>query len=407
MKKDYLHLKEVDRQELLVVLLGYFGNASSLAVNVQRYQKAGSKDFLIVEMDKESKIQKVSLSSHFPVTKLEEIESLIEKTLLKKNSSVGHTILFCHEPINGYFIYKDEFQILPVPKEAPRPEVSWADHPFVLEFRYEGSDNPSVDSIRKGNKITTYTRILNLLLNRSVSAGWKYARFEWIYNTDDIRHMTSQWKQVGYTFQGVNFDGSSFTSIVDIPELKRVANTDYYKEFYRGTGELQLPDNLESSLDSAFNLPEELYKKFFMSISWLSFYNHLWNVSASSAFIALVSAIECLIRNSEICNVCHQNYVDELDFCPNCKQQRYGLTRSFKEFLVDFIPNIKSFPIEKNTLYNTRSQLAHGLELLMSDLQPWGFIMGAKEQEQRDLQSNLYRLTKIGIYNWLQVSGQK
>jgi hypothetical protein len=43
----------------------------------------------------------------------------------------------------------------------------------------------------------------------------------------------------------------------------------------------------------------------------------------------------------------------------------------------------------------------------MSDLQPWGFIMGAKEQEQRDLQSNLYRLTKIGIYNWLQVSGQK
>jgi len=64
-------------------------------------------------------------------------------------------------------------------------------------------------------------------------------------------------------------------------------------------------------------------------------------------------------------------------------------------------PAIDSFPKEKKLLYQVRSQLAHGSDLLQADLEPWKFFLDVKRQEQYHLQRILSYITGIAILFWL------
>ena len=66
-----------------------------------------------------------------------------------------------------------------------------------------------------------------------------------------------------------------------------------------------------------------------------------------------------------------------------------------------YFPFIDQFPKEKKTLYQVRSQLAHGSDLLQADLEPWSFLLDVKRQEQSRLQENLSYIVRVAIYVWL------
>ncbi len=107
-------------------------------------------------------------------------------------------------------------------------------------------------------------------------------------------------------------------------------------------------------------------------------------------------------QEKEVCRTCNQPLLENADdICASCGQPRYRVTKHFQDFLKKYFPYIDQFPKEKKTLYQVRSQLAHGMDLLQADLEPWKFLFDAKVQEQNNLQRNLYFIVGIAIYNWL------
>jgi hypothetical protein len=394
--EDKFHVKEVDSQELLQVLLSYFGHAEGNKPRGYRYKKTEKDFFLDVQLGKTGKIVEISLSRDFPGEELSKIESKIKETLIdNQNPRIGQVVGFSSERVGGYFRYKDLFQIIPVPDNAPKPEILVADHPFLLQFSYTSCPYIAIDNIRRSHKSNVYIRLLNLFSNLPITLGSRSVRFSWIMETKDSSNWTSKWRQEGYTYKGFSGKIDEYDPVDNLTQIKRIPYQEYYSAFPGITSEpLKFPDDLEKSFDLALGLNKQDWKKFFMACSWYYQAGSIWQDSNSSAYIALVNAIECLIE-------------DGIERCKYCGQPKYSVTKKFKEFLEEHVPFLKErFPKEASLLYQVRSKLSHGLDLLMRDLEPWNFMMNVKAQEQDFLQRNLSFITRIAICNWLKKRSQ-
>lgn len=399
MKKDYFHVSEVDPQELFCILLDHFSQAEGT-----KFQRPGTQHFLELILDDAGKIKHIQWSKGFPTSELEEIEKIIQDALFTKHETKVHQVIaFCDTQITGYFRYKDMFQVLPMPEDAPKPKFGRADYPFILEVSYETSRNWTIEAIRQKEKAVLYTRLLNLLSEQAISLGRQSTHSGWVLKTEDPSNITSEWKEVGFMYPGLKGTIDDFSSVENINPIERVPFKTYYTALpARTISPLKLSDDLERSLDKAFALDKSTWRKFFMACSWYAQYRYIWEVSHSSAFIALVTAVECLAQEKEVCDTCKQPILEnDEDICPSCKQPRYHVTKHFQDFLKKYFPAIDQFPKEKKTLYNVRSQLAHGSNLLQADLEPWNFFLDVKRQEQYYLQRNLDYIVGIAIYIWL------
>lgn len=402
--EDYLHLKEVAHAELMTVLLHYFHHSQNISSGVYRFQEKDQSDSLDVHANvNDGEIQKVVLSKDFPEEKLKKIEQSIKDKLLTQSSMIGQDIIFCNEKVARHFRYKDEFQILPVPSGSPLPKIGFGGHPFLIEFKYNPSSDSMIDWSRRREKATIYTRVLNLLVNQHLQLNRNVGRNHWVLDIEeDTSKFSYSYKQEGYSPEGWKGKMEEFSDTSRLSEMKRVPFQDYYTNPLGVTSDpLRIPDNLESSLDVAFSLSQNDWDRFFMSCSWYYQSIEVWHESESSAFISLVTALECLVGEREKCKCCNQEVTDKLEFCECCKQPRYQVTKGFKEFLEQFVPFIDNFPQEKRTLYGIRSKLAHGVDLLQGDLKPWTFSMNAKQDEQNLLHRNLHFISGVAIYNWL------
>lgn len=404
MKKDYFHVKEVEAQELLQVLLGHFSEAKGVEARTYQFQKRDAHHFLEVTCDETGNIKTIAPSKGFPSDELDTIETKIQTTLLTKHGTkIAQFIGFCDEPITGYFRHKDLFQILPLPDDAPRPNVAVADHPYILEVAYESCPEAMVDTPRRRKQAIIYTRLLNLFANQQISLGTRYGQFAWTQRTEGISNWTIEWAPLGYFYTGLKGTVDEFTPVNNFHPIERVFFQTYYgASLGRTTGPFKLPDNLEQSLEKAFALDGDNARKFFMACSWYAQYHYTWRESHSSAFIALVTALECLSQEKEVCHACNQPLLEnEGDICQSCGQPRYRVTKHFQDFLRKYFPYIDKFPKEKRAFYQVRSQLAHGMDLLQADLEPWKYTLNARIQEQESLQRSLYYIVGIAIYNWL------
>ncbi len=401
---EYLHLNEVDSGELMNVLLHHFHNSQNISSGVYRYQEKDQPHYLEAHANVESgKIQKFVLSKDFPEDELKKLEKTVKDNILKKSPSIAQDIIFCHEKVSGFFRYKDKFQILPVPEGSAMPVLGLKDYPFLIEFSYNASSDTMIDWSRRRKEATVYTRILNLLVNQHLRLSRNDGRTHWVMDIDETTNKASySFKQEGYAPEGMKGKMEEFSDTSKLTEMNKVAFQDYYTKTLGITSDpLCIPDNLEESLDVVFNLSERDWDRFFMSCSWYSQSSEVWRESSSSAFISLVTALECLVGEREKCECCNQELPDKLEFCECCKQPRYQVTKGFKEFLERFVPFIDSFPREKKALYGIRSKLAHGVDLLQQDLQPWSFTMNVKKDEQDMLHRNLHFISGVAVYNWL------
>jgi len=58
------------------------------------------------------------------------------RALINANDPVlWRQVLFSSLPLTGYWRYGDEWQLMPVPEDAPKPEFLLAEHPFLIEVR--------------------------------------------------------------------------------------------------------------------------------------------------------------------------------------------------------------------------------------------------------------------------------
>ena len=129
--------KDVDLEEIINVLLSMFG--SSQVHDNMIFFPSGNYDERIIQIEipteKENKIRLI------PGPKcdggiLRKIEEKIRTDIYECETKIGRDILFSsHIPLYGYFRYKDVFQIIPAPTQAPRPEYTTWPQPILSFFR--------------------------------------------------------------------------------------------------------------------------------------------------------------------------------------------------------------------------------------------------------------------------------
>jgi hypothetical protein len=290
--------------------------------------------------------------------------------------------------VRGLYRYKDVFQILPIPQTAAGAPVIMADHPLILQFKFVSSPDAVINSKRRLKEAVTLTRILAVVCRPTILPPPRYTRFFWSTSFDS--GMVARWLQEGYGYSGFTPELAEFSAASDYPQIKIYPSAEYYGGMFMTQDyEFALPDVVDEYLDKVFALSVEGSKKFSIANTWFSQVHALWHESSSSAFVAGVSAVEALIEKKS-------------DVCGECGQPRYRVTKKFRDFLEEYVPNVrKEFPEELDLIYGVRSDLAHGGRLLLADLEYWNFFGGWREQQEHAVQRNTHEIVASALRNWI------
>jgi len=380
----------VKHSELLTVLHSFFKFVTNpLPGRARRFGDQNQGSYLDVHFNNDGTIQTINGKLSDADTKALVVQ--IRSTLVdNQEEDIGRTICFSlYEAVRGFYRYKDVFQIVPIPKDAPHASMILADHPFVLESKYVSCPDQMIDTNRHIEAAAQLARILNTFCNTAVSARSVYVRYFW--GIFDDKELSSRWTQEGYVYGGFPpGHREGFSSTEGIPPIRLFPAAEYYDElFFPRDHSLALPDEIDRYLDKVFSLTGSDANAFEIASIWFAQVKELWPRASSSALVAVVSGIEALLeKNSEICR--------------ECGQLKFGINKKFKDFLKTYVPGVvEQFPEAFKAIYETRSQLAHGKLALMADRRRWNYLGDPLQQWEGRFQRNVYRITATALRNWV------
>jgi hypothetical protein len=300
-------------------------------------------------------------------------------------------VLFSAAPTTGHFKYKDQFQILPAPPAAPRPDQFIGQHPFILEYAVRTSPNFVITNLRQAKIARELELILSTLLIFRVSGLGSELRRHWVidYRGDQAIHR-SQFLQEGYAWDGAIAECQDFLATGDTPPMPTVEINEYYGFLGLALDRtLDLPDNFTRQLDQFHRLDVAEREKFLRASYWFRHASTVFTYSKSASFVALVSAIEVIMPEQEAGQK-----------CPECNSDiGPGLTQRFVDFVESLIPGSGISEKDRRRFYRTRSALSHGGKLFATDHGLWGFTP-KKLGEDIDART-MWRIVQVVLYNWL------
>lgn len=382
--------------ELEQVLLRRYGSSGGDRNNPNALLFPGDQEQYAVRLifDKKHTLKDALAGPRLNGSELTELTSLVEREILTPGTpKIGNWTLFAALPVTGYFRFEDDFQILPVPEKAPRPNFLLADHPFLLQFRFAGSVNPMVEQMRRHRRGIEIELLLSALLANHIRSD-RTTVHRWVIPPPAgaaPRIQPSMLCQVGYFYEGSRGIQEAFTTCGDVPALNIVAPAEYYARFGIGCNqELDLPANFGTGIAAYNRLPTPLQRKFLNSCFWLQHSHTIFQASRSASYMALILAVEALMPPPEAGKCCE-----------TCKRNvGKGPTQRFKEFIGRFAPTSERFCGELDRFYDIRSRLAHGGGLLLSDRQFFG-SGGLEDFEDRQRQFHLHQFVQVATVNWL------
>jgi hypothetical protein len=327
-----------------------------------------------------------------------EFESLLESLRLMIGAEqplVDRRGFFSTMPVCGWWKYRDAFQILPVPPDAPRPEWPYAAHPFLIEFRSRSTPDWLRNALRRDNAARKLELLLNVALVGSVELpnfNPRRHKHEWVRcaSSEDSGRL-SEYRERGYAFRGDRSDGASFSGTDGWEPLVAVQSQQYYtRPVPRSPGStLTVPADLETFFDDFYALPPIEQDDFLQACFWLKEAGDA--PSTSSALIQAVQAIEVLTPDGNPTGICEK-----------CNRQfKPGPTQQCRAFLDEYAPlEGGESPIHK-LIYETRSGLAHGYRpLLRGDLFHYASLNPAGIAEQT-IHGETVRAVRIALRNWV------
>lgn len=397
--KEKFYLNKTKQDELEMVLLSYFGRGSGPHEDKSIYHKEEIDNTFSVTIfyDPKGKIQSIESGSKLEEKDINEIQHRISDELINNQVIVvGRDICF----ITGfkaeeYFTYKDIFQILPLPSDAPQIENQmWGHHPILLEYKYISSKNAQVNSFRKNKKSRELIPLLHLLSQRRFYGPSRFGHHDWVVmGNEDIEKTTSEFKQMGYFYGKKLGDNNSFSSTKGVKEI----------EFGKSkNNELTLVDDTNKLLDIFFSLDTDDYSKFITSCYWFYTANEVWKTSHSVSYVCLVTSIECLMNEVEKCECGSAITEKSIEKCEICGEPKYRIGKNFKEFFKKYSDEeySKLSKEEKSYIYNIRSTMLHGEKVFARDFEPMGFL-GYQKSYEDAFHRTISTLVFHALINWL------
>jgi hypothetical protein len=352
------------------------------------------------------------------VTKLRELLAVVQGPQTDYLASFFH---FSWRPVKGWWRYRDQFQVLPPPPEAPVPETVIGDWPFLIEARYASPDQFGLMTRRKMRVMNRLRLLLPVLLIGPIyQPHTERPVNHWVIPPPDTTPLPpSVWQRISaalrlrrqpaptvpfrvaapmyaseyYEVEGRSIGGPDLSPVDPESAAPVVADREaYYRTRGIRAGDvLQVPAALTQLLDNYYALDENTARRYRRACYWFNLGRFLFTYSGSTSFLACVVAIESLLPDGEGPHP-----------CPTCGMPHYpSITKAFRAFIEAYVPDRP----DRETFYNVRSKIGHGSTLLQFDIREefGGFFPGSlDEREQMD---ELYRVCRVALVNWLWAQG--
>ena len=352
----------------------------------------------------------------FDAAEWNRISGEIEESLRVGPMKVGREYSFSSFRVRGSWRGEHSgVQILPPPDHAPRAPVEMAEHPFILEFPIQESDFWPVTNHRRLREHRRLTLLLNVLLAGRTSLLPRRSDHLWAsVGRDDRDEKVGLLQRIPQFLRRHRRDGAKTDEIKWVQhfffaklgravldeltppaaeQLEEVEPEAYFATVGHDGKGLRVPADLDESIQCYVQLSSFHFTKFDRAVYWLDLASRQWNISMSASFAALVSAIESLTERGDVhgfeCPVCAKPTQHEVP----------GATRRFKEFLDTHAPGA-SLAKRRDAMYSLRSGILHGSELMQLD-QDRGFGLDPPWWNERELNDELWGLTRVALRNWL------
>jgi len=213
-------------------------------------------------------------------------DQIVSELLTSAGPRIASVILFSDLPVDGYYKHGTVLQIVPAPREAPRPKFLLGEHPFLLQFSFPSSTNWAVRKIRKETRGREIAFVLAGLLAGSVHS-LSGGEHHWILHLGKPEGVTSEYLQAGYVCPGLVDESDAFSPIQNLAALPQLEPRVYYFRWgLSGESKFEVPTNLSELLDGFFKLPSMRRNQFVRACYWFSLAGQFYVCSRSAAFAA-------------------------------------------------------------------------------------------------------------------------
>ena len=385
---DLLHAGTTDPDEFEYVLSSNFLAATQSEPNIIEYlPQQNSEECALRLIYDGGELRAIESGPLLEEASLEKIRADVEEKCLRSHGMVvARTPLFAALPVNEWWRYRDEFQILPVPPDAPRPDQFVGAHPFVLEVAVSRSPDMFVQMLRRDRSTREVELVLGSILWKILDSQGQPTGKHWVYLPPGPEGLLrSAFLQGGYDASGIRAFLDEFTPPGDLSPMSLVADEDYFaQEGLHVEDVLKAPESLTSLVDLYFKTPSATKDKFMRFSYWLMKADTFWPISTSGSYVAVVSAIEALMGGAPSGRS-----------CPACgKDVSPGPTARFRAFVERW-----SSASDAAKLYQIRSAITHGSRIMRWDMPgfPFNPAANADDSYHRDA----FRAARRAGVRWL------
>lgn len=378
-----LRIGGVDDDELVAVLTSVLPRGAQFSTNEVEYRTAEDEWVLSLRYSEGVVVDAVRGPAFTPAIE-EQIRQALSDALDGTTRKIWRIPMFGLRRVEGWYRHNDDFLIHPAPEEAPRPNVEYAQHPWVLEFSYVESSNFQVRNLRTERRAYELALVLNLLLDGQIDRPTNRGRKHWVYThkvDDEPWAVDSQWLQEGYFIPGLVPQADGFSDVDTWSPLAEEPTESYYGRRGFGFKSLTVPTSM-TDLSDAFNrLGSAQRGRFLRSCYWLHMASVVWTYSQSLNLVSLINSVECLAQSGE------KRLVTDAS------------TKMFLDFMQDYAPGRPSRS-RLNKIYEVRSLVTHGERLLGYDSpEAPGLHPTSTADRESSLEATL--LARGAIINWL------
>jgi hypothetical protein len=345
-----LRVGQVDDEELAAVLTSVLPRGAQFTTNEVEYRTSDDEWVLSLRYSEGAAVDAVTGPAFTPALE-EQIRQALLDALDGTIRKIWRIPMFSLRRVEGYYLHPDDFLIRPAPETAPRPDVEYAQHPWVLEFSYVESPNFQVRNLRTERRAYELSLVLSLLLGGSINSPTNRGRNHWVYvRKADHTPWTvdSQWLQEGYFIPGLDIQADHFSDV----DAWSPMTEDPTEAFYGRRGFdfklLTVPASMTDLSDSFSKLSHTQRNRFLRSCYWLHMASVVWTYSQSLNLVSIINALECLAQSGE------KRLVTDAS------------TNMFLDFMQEYAPGRPSRS-RLNKIYEVRSLVTHGERLLGYD----------------------------------------
>ena len=388
----------IGSQELRVVLeehVGGPGQYDGAAENPNRfYLPMADHTCRVVLTYRGNEIVAVEPSPTLKAGEWEQLNKAIETSLVSGPQKVGRDFSFSmYRVLGSWRGARSGVQILPPPDDAPRAPVEMAEHPFVLEFPIKESDVWHLTNHRRLREHRHLTQLLDVLLCGHTNTLPRQPDHFWAgVPRDNGPPFDIKWVQQ-FFIANLGPIVSDELSPLPTDRLEEVEPEAYYERSGYDGRPLSVPADLDQSICLYLLLAPPNRARFNRATFWFDVASRMWNISVSSSFTSLVTAIESLLEPPTSHRV----------HCEQCDADRWhdvpGATERVRTFFEQYAPGA-ALTSRRNMIYKLRGGIVHGGTLMQHD-QDRIFGWDPPEWNERELHNNLWGLTKVALRNWL------